>query len=471
MRAYLLSAEERAVYRHYAALALPRHNSYPAAAAWTTAYGPEDLRTDLRRSAARHRPLSLYVHVPFCQQSCYYGAGTREFIAADQRAAHDPAEDLLRGLEREAQRFAALVGPGKVRAVHLGGSSPTFLHPGQLERLWEILRCRFTIAWDAEVAVEIDPRSTTREHLQTLRALGFNQVSLGIQDFDPAVQQATGRLQSFELVECVVAWCRELSFHSVHFDLCYGLPRQTLASMDDTLDRALALWPDRVAFFRLKAIPEIFRGPNAFTPGDLPAGDLLLDLDLLASNRLLEAGYDFIGLDLFARPGEAQARALQDSSLQRTFQAMTTGKALDVLGLGPSAISQLDEAFAQNVDASADWQEAVGRDLATERGLRLDADDQVRRELLQQLYGSGVIDKRALEKPLGIAFDHYFADELGRLCELAEQGLVTVESDTVRLTAPLGRLLVRVVAAVFDRYLPAQAFREGVSENPSSSVG
>jgi oxygen-independent coproporphyrinogen III oxidase len=468
---YALTEAERAVYRRYAGLALPRHTSYPTAPTWITGYGADELRADLRRSAEQRRPLSLYVHVPFCQRLCYYCACTKEIVPADRRAAHDPAEDLLQGLALEAGRLSALVGPGEVRQVHLGGGTPTFLRPAQLERLWTALRSYFTMARGAEVAVEIDPRVTTRGHLETLRSLGFNRVSLGIQDFDPAVQRAVNRLQPFELVECVVGWCRELGFGSVNFDLIYGLPRQTLESMVQTLDKVLALAPDRVAFYRLAVIPEIFRWQNTFEPADLPGGDLPLDLNLLALNRFLEAGYEFIGLDHFARPDEALARARREGSLYRTFQGMTTGKPLDVLGLGPSAISQLQEAFAQNPKATADWREAVGRDLAVERGLRLSADDCVRREALQQLYGYGVIDKRALEWRFGVVFDEYFADELRRLRELREEGLVLLDPDAVHLLGLLGRFLVRVVAAVFDRYLRPNAFREGLATRPSSRVG
>jgi oxygen-independent coproporphyrinogen-3 oxidase len=242
--------------------------------------------------------------------------------------------------------------------------------------------------------------------------------------------------------------------------------------MADTLEKAVALGPDRIAFYRLAVIPELFRWQNVFRHADLPSADLTLDLNLLAINRFQEAGYEFVGLDHFARPTEALARARRTGSLRRTFQGMTTGKGLDVLGLGPSAVSQLDDAYAQNRKGSAaGWQQAVARDLATERGVRLSADDRLRRELLQQLYGYGMVNKRVLEERFGITFDAYFADELRRLQELVGEGLVVVEAGTVRLAAPLGRLLVRVVAAVFDRYLPPDAFREGLAPHQSSRVG
>jgi oxygen-independent coproporphyrinogen III oxidase len=268
-----------------------------------------------------------------------------------------------------------------------------------------------------------------------------------------------------------VDWCRSLGYSSVNFDLIYGLPFQTLDSMARTLEQTLALGPDRIAFYRLAVIPEIFRWQNVFRPSDLPAGDLSLDLNLLAINRFLEAGYEFVGLDHFARPDEALARARRDGSLRRNFQGMTTGAELDVLGLGPSAISQLDGAFAQNVKTSTDWRQAVDADLATERGLRLSAEDRLRRELMQQLYGHGVIDKRSLEERFGIDFDEHFAGERERLGLLAEDGLVDEDAEVVRLTAPLGRLLVRVVAAVFDAYLPRDADQVGLPAQFSSRVG
>jgi oxygen-independent coproporphyrinogen-3 oxidase len=465
---YQLSEAQRAIYRRYAGLALPRHTSYPIATAWTTGYGPADFQADLERLGGQ--PLSVYVHVPFCERLCYYCACTREIVPAARRRLHDPGDEFLQGLEREIEHGAA-VCQGEVRQVHLGGGTPTFLRPAQLRRLWEVLTERFTIAADAEIAVEIDPRATTREHLQTLRGLGCNRVSLGVQDFAAVVQVAVNRVQPFELVQRCVDWCRSLGFTSINFDLIYGLPFQTLDSMADTLDKTIALAPDRIAFYRLAVIPDMFRWQNVFRPADLPAGDLPLELNLLAINRFLEAGYEFIGLDHFAHPREALAQARRDGTLRRNFQGMTTGKDLAVLGLGPSAISQLDDAFAQNYKATADWTRAVSHSLATERGLRLDADDRLRRELLQQLYGQGCIDKSALEERFGIRFDSYFADEQTRLRELIDQGLVKAEERLLRLSSPLGRLLVRVVAAVFDRYLPASAFREGMPAHQASRVG
>jgi oxygen-independent coproporphyrinogen-3 oxidase len=471
MRTYRLTNAERTVYRHFAELALPRHTSYPIASVWSSSFGPDDLRAALSRSQGKARPLSLYVHVPFCERLCYYCACTKEIVPPARHRAEDPSNAFLSALESEVDRFIDVLGPGDVRQVHLGGGSPTFLNPSQLERLWRILAKRFAIAAEAEIAIEIDPRITTLDQLQSLRGLGFNRVSLGVQDFAPQVQRAVNRQQSFELVERVVNWCRELGFASVNFDLIYGLPFQNLNAMSETLDKTLRLSPDRVAFYRLAVIPEMFRWQNVVRDRDLPAGDLPLDLNLLAINRFLEAGYEFIGLDHFAKTNEPLATAHRDGSLRRSFQGMTTGDDLDILGFGPSAISQFDDAFAQNAKTVADWQAAVTKDFATVRGMFLSIDDRLRRAVVGQLYAYGRVDIRSIENQFGIRFDDYFADELERLKQLKDRGLVTRATDAIELEEPLGRLLVRVVAAVFDRYLPRRAFCEGLPATLASKVG
>lgn len=468
---YRLTPDDLQTYRRYAPLALPRHTSYPIAPVWKSSYRSAALREDLSRCASEGRPLSLYVHVPFCERLCYYCACTKEIVSPGKRRQLDPSDSYLAGLETEIGLFADILAPGSVRQLHLGGGSPTFLSAENLHRLMGRMRERFRIEADAEVAVEIDPRITSQEQLQTLRDAGVNRISLGIQDFDPRVQKAVNRLQPHELVERCVAWCRDLKFHSINFDLIYGLPFQTLESMSETIRQTAALAPDRIAFYRLAVIPEIFRWQNVFHSSDLPEGELLLEMNLQAINQFQAAGYEFIGLDHFARREEALALAAREGSLRRTFQGMTTGKGLDVIGLGPSAISQLDDAFAQNAKSTAEWSAALAGGFATERGLHLSADDRLRRELMQQLYGYGTIDKRSLEKLFAIGFDEHFEDELQRLGELVDQGVATVSPDRIELTAPLGRLLVRVVAAVFDRYLPKFAFREGLPEAQASKVG
>jgi oxygen-independent coproporphyrinogen-3 oxidase len=303
----------------------------------------------------QNRPLSVYVHVPFCERLCYYCACTKEIVPPGKHRQTDPAPSWLDSLEMEINRVAAIVCNRPVDQLHLGGGSPTFLSTDQLERLWRILTHSLRVAPTAEIAVEIDPHITSHEQLQVLRKLGCNRVSLGIQDFDPKVQQIVNRLQPLDVVQRVVAWCRELGFESINFDLIYGLPLQTLESLEATLAKTIALQPDRIAFYRLAVIPEIFRWQNVFRPDDLPGADLCLDLNLLAINQFQAAGYEFIGLDHFARASEALTAARQSGTLQRNFQGMSTGKGLDLIGLGPSAISMLDNAYAQSVKTTEKW--------------------------------------------------------------------------------------------------------------------
>jgi oxygen-independent coproporphyrinogen-3 oxidase len=468
---YRLTEPQRRIYRRYASLALPRHTSYPIAAVWSADYGPAQFEEDLRDSTRNDRPLSPYVHVPFCNQLCYYCACTKEIVPSHKRRQDDPAEHFLVGLQREAARMSRFIGNRPVQQLHLGGGTPTFLTPQQLDRLMTILSESLSIADNAEKAVEVDPRVTTTEHLQTLRRLGFNRVSIGVQDFSPRVQQAVHRVQPFEVVARCVEQARALGFASINFDLIYGLPFQTIESMTDTLQKTLRLAPDRIAFYRLAVIPEMFRWQNVFRPEDLPSGDLPLELNLLAINTFLDAGYAFIGLDHFARPDEALSTACENGTVQRNFQGMTTGKDLELVGLGPSAISQFDRAFAQNHKTTADWARALEDGFATQRGLRLSPDDRLRQELLQQLYSHGRVDLDDLAGPFHICCGDAFARELESLAELEADGLVQCDGMSFRLTEPLGRLLVRVVAAVFDRYLPADAYRVGLPAQKASAVG
>ncbi len=468
---YRLTESQRWTYRRYAGLALPRHTSYPIAAVWSAEYGPVQFAEDLRESAGGDRPLSLYVHVPFCNQLCYYCACTKEIVPSQRRQENDPAERVLAGLEREAARIGRLTGNRSVEQLHLGGGTPTFLTPQQLDRLMAILSRSFAVARSAEQAVELDPRVTTTEHLGTLRRLGFNRVSIGVQDFSPRVQQAVHRVQPFEMVERCVEQARELGFASVNFDLIYGLPFQTVESMADTLEKTLQLAPDRIAFYRLAVIPEMFRWQNVFRPEDLPAGDLPLELNLLAINTFQAAGYAFIGLDHFARPDEALTTACATGTVQRNFQGMTTGKDLDLVGLGPSAISQFDRAFAQNRKLTGEWADAVAEGFATQRGLRLSQDDRLRQELLQQLYSHGKVDLGDLASRFQLLWHDAFARELPALADLEADGLIERNGPAIRLTEPLGRLLVRVVAAVFDRYLPEDAYCVGLPAQKASAVG
>ncbi len=334
------------------------------------------------------------------------------------------------------------------------------------------LHNQFRVAPNAEVSIELDPRVTSIDQLHTLRELGFNRVSLGVQDFDPRVQAAVNRVQPFEQVAEFAGNCRKIGFDSINFDLIYGLPFQTPASMAQTIRKTIAIGPDRVALYRMAVIPELFRWQNVFRPDDLPLIDATCDMFLNAIEAFKSAGYSFIGLDHFAKRDEQLARAQQRGSLRRTFQGMTTGGGLDVLAFGPSAINIFGDAFAQNAKSLEDWSAAIDAGgLATCRGLNLSHEDLLRRAVIEQLYCYAEIDKRAIEQRFEIHFDDRFADELDRLQSLQDEGLLELLEDHVRVTYPLGRLLLRVVAAVFDAYLPPDALRNGQSPLLASRVG
>lgn len=468
---YQLSPEQREIYRRFADLALPRHTSYPIAPVWRDDFSPTSYRRELERLGEAGEALSLYVHVPYCERLCYYCACTKEIIAPSVRQMRDPVPALLEGIRHEADLIGQYVRNGEVKAMHWGGGSPTFLSSPDLRALHDIFKSRFHFAADAEQAIEIDPRITTAEQLSTLRSLGFNRISLGIQDFDPAVQAAVNRIQPLETVERVITECRALGFSSINFDLIYGLPFQTLDSLRSTLDHTIRLNPDRIAFYRLALIPEIFRWQRTFVAEDLPTGEVSLDLNLLAINRLREAGYRFIGLDHFAKPAEGLSLAAREGELQRNFQGMTTHGSLSIVGFGPSAITQTGGCFVQSQKTTEEWLTALKSDLPVRRGLELSLDDQIRRELLQQLYGHGAIQKALSEEKFKINFDAYFRDELSRLRVLQDLGMIRLSASAIELTEPLGRLLSRVTASVFDKHLPPDAYLKGLPANLASKVG
>ncbi|MCI0341892.1 MAG: oxygen-independent coproporphyrinogen III oxidase [Planctomycetales bacterium] len=469
-----LRPAERETYRRYAGLRLPRHTSYPAVPHWREDYGAAASAAALARSDASGNPLSIYLHVPYCEKLCYFCACNKTIVPKRpdgiwRRQAEALVEALLAEIRMRAPQLDLR---REVRQVHLGGGSPTYLDERDLDRLLGAIRGTFRVAPDAEVAVEVDPRITSAAQIRLLRRHGLNRVSLGVQDFDPAVQNAVNRTQPFEQVRDFVALLRAEGIPSVNMDLIYGLPFQTPESMRQTLDRATALRPDRVAFYRLAVIPEMFKWQNVFAPRDLPGPDATLEMFLDARDRFEEAGYVFVGLDHFALPEEPLARAAGEGTVRRSFQGMTTGRSLDVLGIGPSAISLLPDAFFQDEHEPGAWAAAVGRgDVPVVRGMDLSPDDRLRQDVLQALYGEARVGKRAIEARHGIRFDERFADEIGRLRELEGDGIVRLSGDAVELTPVLGRLLMRVPAAVFDAYLPRDAYRVGLPAAASSAVG
>ncbi|MCP3903904.1 MAG: oxygen-independent coproporphyrinogen III oxidase [Planctomycetes bacterium] len=453
-------------FRRYSGISLPRHVSYPMPTWWSdaTEADAEEMR---RATERRDQPLdrSLYVHIPFCQALCKFCACCRVILRKTQPGAEERKNVYLDALIAEIRHLGTQPGADRpLRQIHWGGGTPTYLEIDDITRLVTATHEAFTVADDAEVSIEVDPRVTTVEQLSLLRTLGFNRVSLGVQDFDPQVQEHVKRIQPYEMVRDMVAACRELGFVSVNFDLIYGLPYQTIETIRDTLGRCMTLAPDRVAYYHYAQIPEKIATQVAIHHHMMPDSQTKLQMFLLGVQMFGEAGYDFIGLDHFARPDEMLAAAAREGTLQRNFQGMTTGADLDLLGVGASSISHLSQiGFLQNVrepNTFVEHMDTAGS--AIHRRKPFTFDDCVRQAVISQIYCGARIVPAVIEARYDIDFAAYFERELGIMRDLERDGLVTVESgNNVQLTFPLGRVLMRNVAAVFDAYLDPEAYRTG----------
>jgi oxygen-independent coproporphyrinogen-3 oxidase len=442
-------AELEALLLKYAG-AGPRYTSYPTAPVWSESYGRSDFARDLLALGASGSPVSVYAHVPFCRSLCHFCACNRT-ITRDARLP----ERFLSALEREIAAVRGAVGASLTALQHhWGGGTPTHLDAGQIVRLFDALNAAFPAAADAEISVEIDPRVTTRAQLEALRSCGFSRVSLGVQDFDGRVQRAIHREQSVELTAGVVEQARALGFAGVSFDLIYGLPFQTRDSFERTLAEVVAIAPDRVALYGYAHVTWIAKQQRGFERGDLPAPRDRLGILVSAIRQLLAAGYVHVGMDHFARPDDALAVALRQRTLRRNFMGYTTQAGLALLGLGPSAISELPASYAQSRREFAEWEPTVAaHGLATMRGHRLSGDDLARRAVIQQLMCLGAVRAAEHETPGGPSFRERFAPELARLREAEGDGLVAIAPDGSLLVTERGRLVLRNLAMVFDAYL------------------
>ena len=432
----------------------PRYTSYPTAPVWSERYGRDDFREDLAALGRRPRePLSLYVHVPFCRSLCHFCACNRVITQRPELPAAY-LDDVL----REIETIRAAIGAARpVSQLHWGGGTPTHLTVAQIERLYGAIARAFPLRPDAERSLEVDPRVTSREQIACLAALGFRRLSLGVQDFDPRVQAAIHRVQPVETTAALVAEARDAGFERIAFDLIYGLPFQTAASMARTLDAVLALAPDRVALYSYAHVVWVAKQQRGFERHDLPEPAAKLRLLVAAIRRFLAAGYVYVGFDHFARPDDPLARALMDGTLRRNFMGYTTQAGVDLVGFGPSAISETREAYAQSARDLASWGDAVrGGALATVRGHRLDEDDRHRAWVIGRILCTGRVDPAAFHARFGRALGEAFARELASLAPLERDGLVASDADGGFRLRPLGRLLARSVAARFDAYLVEQ---------------
>ncbi len=449
----VFSEEDRRIYTKYAGLNLPRHTSYPIAPVWQDTFQGPALQAEIKKLAEASSEMSLYIHVPYCQRLCYYCGCTKEIMGDRPEHNAETGRVFLANLGKELNLINKSYAKPTLSQIHFGGGSPTFLNCELLDQLFDLIEENFKISADAEIAVEVDPRITSKDQLKTLVDRGLNRVSLGVQDFNDVVQKAVNRIQSFEMVKDFVAHLRTLPLKSVNFDLIYGLPFQTLASMTETLKQVISLAPDRIAFYRLAHIPEMFKWQKSFKKEDMPDPETMANLFILAYNTFGESGYEFMGLDHFARSEEMLSRAKSEGSVQRNFQGITTGKEVPILGVGPSAISSFGNMFAQNVKKTASWVEMLNNDsLATERGMLLSHDDMIRAEVIQQIYCHGAINKSRIQERFNIDFDAYFASEISKLAPLKQDGIIVAARDAISLTKPRGIMLARVLASIFDIY-------------------
>lgn len=443
----------------------PRYTSYPTADRFIEAYDMRTHQTTLRQRsvawgpAANVQPLSLYIHLPFCNTICYY-CGCNKVVTKD----HGRSAKYLRYLDREFSLVAGMLeGNRRAEQVHLGGGTPTFLSSEELRTLMRQLGEHFELL-PGEYAIEIDPRTVDDEKIAALGQLGFNRMSLGVQDFDAEVQQAVNRIQSEEETARAIEVARKHGVTSINIDLIYGLPKQTVFGFDHTLDRVLALKPDRIALYSYAHLPNMFKPQRRINPDELPTADAKLQIMTHAIHKLTNAGYAFIGMDHFALPHDELAVAARHAGLHRNFQGYSTHAESDLIAFGISAISKVGATYSQNVKTLDDYYDRLDcAELPVLRGIELTADDLLRRAVIQSIMCHFELSIESIQIAHLIRFDEYFADELVRLHELASEGLVTLEPGWISVT-PRGRLLVRTIAMVFDRYLSRGEQRERFSK-------
>lgn len=434
----------------------PRYTSYPTAVEFHDGVGEAAYRESLAK-ADRHpdEPLSLYVHLPFCEERCAY-CGCFVVITKHR----DVTDNYLDYLEREIDLLAAhLPHRRRVSQLHWGGGTPTYYTAAQLQRLFTRLTRHFTFTPDAEIGVEIDPRVTSAEQLSVLRGLGFNRLSMGVQDFAPEVQEAVNRIQSYEQTKALVDHARLLGFRSINLDLIYGLPYQTTDGFGRTLEQVLTLRPERVAVYSFAFVPWMKAHMKHLPEDSLPGPDLKIALLTLAQQAFAGAGYRQIGMDHFALPEDELSRALGQRTLHRNFMGYTVQSSRDMVALGVSAIGDAQGTFVQNTKKLNEYYDAIdaGR-LPIERGYALDEDDRLRRHVITELMCNGHLDVADVERRFGIRFADYFARELAELTapdSPAADGLVEVTDEAISVT-PTGFMFVRNVCMVFDRYLQAR---------------
>ena len=428
----------------------PRYTSYPTALEFADTFG----EADFQQAVARYpeRALSLYVHIPFCHRLCYF-CGCNKIVTRQQHKA----DQYLDALEQEIIHRAPLFAGRQVSQLHWGGGTPTYLNKAQISRLMGLLRHHFNFNADAEISIEVDPREIELNVLGHLRAEGFNRLSMGVQDFNKEVQRLVNREQDEEFIFALLRHAREIGFTSTNIDLIYGLPKQTPESFAFTLKRVGELNPDRLSVFNYAHLPTLFAAQRKIKDADLPSAQQKLDILQQTIASLTEEGYQFIGMDHFARPDDELAVAQREGVLHRNFQGYTTQGDTDLLGMGVSAISMIGDCYAQNQkELKHYYQQVDDTGNALWRGIALTKDDCIRRDVIKSLICNFRLTFSAVEKEWDLNFADYFAEDLNLLAPLAKDGLVAVDTHGIQVTAK-GRLLIRNICMCFDAYLRQKA--------------
>jgi len=428
----------------------PRYTSYPTAPVWTPEVTGQIYSEKLKTFGHNDTTLSLYIHLPFCRSLCTFCACNVVIRPADTKYS----EEYLNYLFKEMDLTAKAIGRRKtIRQLHWGGGTPTFSGEDQIRRLYEKIRQTFEIDADAEVAIEIDPRTISESKIRTLRELGFNRISMGVQDFDETVQKNINRVQPFEMVEQTNRWCRELGFHSVNFDLIYGLPHQTRTSFDDTVEKVIALKPDRIALYSFAYVPWLKHHQRKIDTQTLPEANEKMEIFVSARNRFLNAGYQAIAMDHFALKTDELSKAFNEQKLYRNFMGYTVKPADEYIGLGMTAIGFLGNTFIQNVKELPEYYRLLREGtLPVERGKALTADDQIRQWVIHSLMCHFSVKRQAFSVKFGVEFDEYFKEEQEHLQNCIEDGLLRKTDDGYEATE-MGRLFIRNVCMGFDWYL------------------
>ena len=428
----------------------PRYTSYPTAPQWSGDVTGDVYASALKTFGQNDKTLSLYIHIPFCEQLCYFCACNKVIRAKDEKVG----DEFLNYLFKEIDMVAQHIQQRKlIRQLHWGGGTPTYLSEEQIERLFLKIQSVFDIDLNEEIAIEIDPRTVTQNKLKVLRELGFNRISMGVQDFDDKVQDDINRIQPYAQVVQVHQWCRELKFESVNYDLIYGLPYQTRDTFKKTVDLVIGLRPDRIALYSFAYVPWLSKPQNKFNLDAIAVHDEKLDIFIQSRENLLAHGYQAIAMDHFALTTDAMAKAFNTGALHRNFMGYTLKPADEYIGIGPSAIGYIEKTYVQNMKVLPDYYASIAQGrLPIERGKQLNQDDRIRQWVINSLMCHFQVDKKDFFDTFGNEFEDYFLEEASHIHDCIEDGLITENSQRIQVTA-LGKIFIRNVCMGFDYYL------------------